>query len=583
MPLTWLAEGVFTSHQATLLLFSLALLLGTARLLGELARQFKMPSVLGEILAGIVLGPTLLGRLFPGPMEAMFPLSGNVFIGQQTLTLVSVTLLLLVAGLEVDLAVLLRQGKAMVLVSVMGMVLPFVLGFGGAWLAPEYLGLGEPALALPFALFMGIAMSITALPVIVKILLDLNLSKSDLGALILSAAMVNDLVGWIGFAMVLAMLPTVGAGLDATATPHGNLMLTIGLTLAFLGVMLTLGRWLAHRLLPVIQARLEWPGAVMVFIMVVAIGSAAFTEWLGVHSIFGAFIAGVALGDSRHLRQSTREHIHQFITNIFAPIFFASIGLRLNFAEAFDPVLVVLVLVVAVAGKLAGGYWGARWGGLEKRQSMAVGAGMVARGAMEIILGQLAYDAGLITEPLFVAIVIMALATSLISGPAIARLVHRHQRRKLSDLTSDRQYIPRLVAHGPRAAHNELAQAAERLTGLNAQTIAGAVWAREQIMRTGIGDMLAVPHARLDDLSKPCIVIGGSERGIDFDASDGQPARLICLLLSPTSDANAQIEMLDLIARTFQYEDVRRDAFASDTFIQLLAAIKLAESRQNEH
>jgi len=301
-----------------------------------------------------------------------------------------------------------------------------------------------------------------------------------------------------------------------------------------------------------------------------------------VHSIFGAFIAGVAIGDSRHLRERTRETIHAFIANVFAPLFFATIALRVNFVEAFDLQLVLLVLVVAIIGKAVGCWIGARWAKLPNREAWAVGWGMVARGAMEIILAQLAFQAGLIGERLFVAIVIMALVTSLISGPAMEWVLQRKQKRKLSDMINEKRYQHRLNVTTAREAIESLSQIAATALGIPAEQIAQAVWDREQIVHTGIGKGVAVPHARLPNIDAPCVVIGRDFEGVDFDAPDGRPAQVICLLLSPTSSETDQLEMLDAVARTFHNPGTLEQVLEAENYTEFLAALSLA-NQVEEH
>jgi len=561
--------GALTPNDITTLFLSLAIILLTARLLGEIARRLGQPAVLGEILAGVVLGPTFLGAISPDVFSSLFPLEGNVSLGLEMFTAVAVTLMLLAAGLEVDLTSALKQGKATLLVSTTGMVFPFICGISLAWFMPQMLGMEAGSDKLPFALFIGVALSITALPVIAKILLDLNLIKSDMGTLIMSSAMINDLIGWIGFAMILAMVPG-----DTDAAENGSSLLqTMSMTLLFIGVMLTIGRWLSHKTLPWVQAHFEWPGGVLTYVMIGGILCAAYTEWLGIHSIFGAFIAGVAIGDSRHLREGTRHTLHQFIMNIFAPIFFASIGLRVSFVESFDWGIVLLVLAVALIGKIGGCYIGAKWAGLTRRESLAIGMGMSARGAMEIILAQLAKEAGLINDKAFVAIVIMAIVTSLIAGPAMQKLTLRRQKRKLSVILSDKQFIPDVAAIGRREAIAELATQAAELSGLDAVTITETTWQREELMSTGLSGGIATPHARLDNLKSPLMIIGRSTRGVDFDAPDARPAHLICLLLTHKDDPDSQLEMLDMIGRTFSNPATVSDAAEASNYTELLAAL----------
>jgi Kef-type K+ transport system membrane component KefB len=183
--------------------------------------------------------------------------------------------------------------------------------------------------------------------------------------------------------------------------------------------MLTVGRIFINKSLPWANKNLSWPGGVLALSLSLAFLGAAFTEKIGIHAIFGAFIVGIAIGDSVHFTEKARDIIHQFITNIFAPLFFVSIGFKVNFIANFDLSLVVIITFLAVFTKLLGVGLGALWGGLTLRESLAVGFGMNARGAMEIVLGLLALQAGLINEQLFVALVVMAVITSIMAGPML--------------------------------------------------------------------------------------------------------------------------------------------------------------------
>ncbi len=610
-----LAAAALSPHDITLFLLSVGVLLFVARLLGEVSRMLGQPSVLGEILAGVLLGPTLLGAVSPEFYTWMFPVyvpgDGGAFsltyIGLEALVTLSAVLLLLVAGLEVDLSTVWRQGKAMVLVSLLGMVIPFGCGFALAWYFPGVLGHDARSDLLPFALFVGIALSITALPVIAKILMDLHMAKSEVGGLIMSSAMINDLVGWIGFAMVLAMMQASGHGgghgsetaaselveavsgtADAAASsPTATVGTTILMTLGFIAVVLTVVRYLFHKSLPFLQAHFSWPGAVLVLVFVLAMLASAMTEWIGIHSIFGAFILGVAAGDSDRLTHRTRETIHQFISNIFAPLFFASIGLRVSFIEAFDLRMVVIVLVVASVGKIIGCYLGAKLAGMSHRVSWGVGFGMVGRGAMEIILGQLAYSQGLIGEDLLVAIIIMALLTSMMSGPGMQWLLKRKEPPRLANAVEAEGFVPRLSGRDREAVIRELASAAAKVVGsgagkaevtLDEAEIARAVMRRERLMSTGLRNGLAVPHARMGGLSKPVVVVGVSEVGVDFDSMDGDASTLICLLLTPADDAGAQITLLDMVARAFLSPAARSAAREATSFTQFKAALNVTQS-----
>ncbi len=556
------------SHSDIVAIFlALCVLLAAARVCAEIARKLNQPAVFGELLAGVILGPTLLGRWFPGVMESIFPAQGPATLVVKGFITVSITLFLLVAGMEVDLSTIWRQGKSAVYVSVAGLCVPFALGLlsGGVW--PETFGRERGADSLIFALFLATALSISALPVIARTLMDLKIYRSDLGMLVIAAAVVNDLIGWIIFAVILGMM-------GGTAHGHSVAFTVVGIVL-FSGFMLTVGRWLVHRSLPWIQAHTVWPGGVLSFALAVALGCAAFTEWIGVHAVFGAFLAGIAIGDSSHLREQTRSMLHQFISFIFAPLFFASVGLRLDFVAHFDPLLTVCVVLVAFAGKVLGCGFGARLGGTEWREAWAIGFAMNARGAMEIILGLLALEHGVIRQRMFVALVVMAFLTSLASGPAMRRLLRLRHPRRLEQFLSAKSFLCPLAARTRREAVRVLATSVAEAAGMEGSFLDEAVWEREMQSATGIGGQIAVPHARLSGLKTPIVAVGLSQEGVDFDAPDGEPARLIFLLLTPLHDDGAQIELLSDISRKLGSEGHRSKALQVTSYTEFLAVLRM--------
>lgn len=565
----------------TLLFASLGILLLVARVLGEIVRRFGQPSVLGELAAGILLGPTLLGLVAPGLVESLFPATGPVATAFDGLTTVSIALFLLVAGLEVDLAMVWRQGKLALGVGVLGIVVPFAMGFGAAaggyaLFGPEFVGMGAGSEWLVFALFVATTLSITALPVIAKTLMDLDLFRTELGMVIVAAAIFNDLAGWIIFSIILGMMGGDGHGLPLWAT--------ISATLGFTAFMLTIGRWLINRSLPWIQAHLSWPGGVLGIMMALGLLAAAFTEWIGVHAIFGAFLLGVALGDSRYLRERTRTTIEQFISFIFAPLFFASIGLRVDFVANFDIMLVLVVLVVACAGKLVGCYAAGRWFGLNPRQSWVVGFGMNARGAMEIILGLLALQVGLINEPLFVALVVMALVTSTIAGPAISRFMDKGKAKSFTTFVGSKSFIPRLKATNRYEAISELAKVSG-IKSIPVREVVNAVIQRERVLPTGMGNEIAMPHARIPNMKETQVAVGISAAGLDFDSPDGSLAHIVVLTLVPADDLTTALALYREILGTFRDERLRDDLKRVRNyteFLALLAAHKGEKSHDEE-
>lgn len=404
------------NHEQLIDLFlCIGIMLLSGRLFGEFFRKLKMPLVVGELVAGIVLGPTVLGQFYPHLNETIFTTKGTIGLVLSGITSISVVMLLFAAGMEVELSIIRQQGKTALKASFVGLIIPLVLGF---FIGHEFynsFGENNSNNILVFSLFMGTAMAISALPIIARTLMDLNLFKTKVGMIIIAAAMLDDLVGWILFSVVLGMMNK--------GPESWGFLYTLGFTIVFALAMLTGGRYIINKFLPWAKRKLSWPGGILAISLGFAFLGAAFTEKIGIHAIFGAFIVGITFGDSVHLNEKTRDIINQFITNIFAPLFFVSIGFKVNFVDNFDLSITLVVLVLAIVSKLLGAGLGALWGGLKWKEAMAVGFGMNARGAMEIVLGLLALQAGVISEQLFVAIVVMAVVTSIMAGPMLQYLI----------------------------------------------------------------------------------------------------------------------------------------------------------------
>ncbi len=574
--------GNLTPQELTIIFLALAVLLGTARLLGELARYCGQPSVLGEIAAGILLGPTILGRIAPELQGALFPFEplddgtkNSVAIVLEAMFALAVVFFLLVAGLEVDLSVAFRQGSTTFKVAFLGMLVPGAMGFATAWFFPEILSDIDDDKRFVFALFFATALSISALPVVVKILKDLGLVKSDMGVIVVAAAIVNDLIGWIVFAIILGMI-----GVGKGALP---VYMVIILTLVFVAFMLTIGRWIMHKSLVHLQAYLSWPAGVLSISLAMALLCAAFTEWLGIHAIFGAFLFGVVLGDSRYLRQETRATLDHFISYTFAPLFFASIGLAVDFIGNFSLVPVVVVFVLACVGKIAGCYIGGLISGLSKRESLAIGAAKNARGAMEIILGLLALQYGLIDEIFFVALVIMALLTSMVSGTLVQMVLSLKKSVTLKEFLSAGRIDWNLEGNSREDVVRSLTDLLAKKAAIeNPDSVFDAVMERERIMSTGLENQVAIPHARIVGIKKPIVAVGRHVDGIDFDGSDGKPARLIFMILTPADQPNDQLEILQSIGKTIRRGPFVEKLIDSENATEFLAALKLKDEQEAE-
>lgn len=391
------------------MLLGAGLLLLLAKILGELARSFRCPAVLGELMAGVILGPTLLGKLSPALMASLFPKSGAIASFYSGFNTIAVVLLLMVAGMEIRIPVLVQCRRIAMSVSLAGMVIPFVIGFFVADHWPQLVGMGNQSDPRVFSFFFATAMSISALPVIAKILMDLGLYRTPIGIVTIAAAVMDDLMGWTAFALVLAVAHQADISFKVVVQP---LIAVVGFGL----IMLTWVRKMIDRLLPWI---LSWSGRILTFSIAFTFFCAAMTEWMGIHALFGAMIAGIVIGDSQHFTEEARSVIEKFVASFFAPLFFASVGLKADFISNFNLSLFMVVFVVACLGKIVGCGLAARLSGFGYQDSWGVGIAMNARGAMEIILGILALQYGLIEQQLYVALILMALLTSVIAGPGL--------------------------------------------------------------------------------------------------------------------------------------------------------------------
>jgi Kef-type K+ transport system membrane component KefB len=554
-------------------------LLSTSRLLGEIARRIGLPLVFGELAAGIVLGPTVFGRTMPAAQRWLFApgVPQHMLSGYTTL---GVVLLLVVAGLEVNLGIVRRRGRSALLTSILGIAMPLGGGVLLGVLLPDS-DLVRPDHRTLFALFLGVALSISALPVIAKTLLDLGLFKTDVGLLVMAAAMINDLVGWLGFSVLLG--PMQGGVINLR-----SVLYVMALTIGFVLAVLLVARPLLGRLIVRLQAdHHSGPRRVLSLIVLLALFGAGFTQWIGIHAVFGGFVVGVAVGDTPQLKERTRVIVHDFVTNIFAPVFFASLGLRADFVRSFDVRLCLLVFLIASAAKVVGCTIGARAGGLRWRPAAAVGFGLNARGAMEIILALLALEAGLVREQVFVALVVMALATSLVSGPTMKLMLQGVDEEDLAVLLRRGAFLPRLHARTATEAITELSHALAQQLGDKESAACRAVLEREATASTGLGDDVAVPHAIVSGLSRPLLALGYRHEGIDFNAPDGQPAKMVFLMLIPPRAHDLEVRILSRIAKAVILPDARERLLSAGSLAEVLAHLSAvppsAESLARRH
>ena len=393
-------------------LLALAVVVIAGHILGRLLAGVGQPPVIGEVLSGILLGPSLLGRLAPGAEQYLFPDAARPALG--VVAQLGIVLYMFVVGLEFDAGSLRRRAAPFVFTSQASIAVPFLLGCGLAtFIYPES---SQPGVAFPaFAMFMGVAMSITAFPVLARILTDRGLTRTELGAAALACAAVDDVTAWCLLAVVVGV---------ARATMGGALV-AIALTVAFIAAMFLVGRPIAARLLSggdteaPSQETVTWTLAALLL-------SALVAEEIGIHAIFGAFLFGAILpADSPIARQLT-VHRTPIVTILFLPAFFALTGLRteIGLVSSWHEWAICLVIIaLATAGKFGGTFAAGRLVGMPARFAAQLGILMNTRGLMELIVLNVGLDLGVIGPSLFTMMVIMALVTTAMTTPLLDVLV----------------------------------------------------------------------------------------------------------------------------------------------------------------
>lgn len=405
------------TDQVVIFLLQLSAMLAATLLLGRGLRRIGLPALVGELIGGILLGPTILGTYAPATHDWLFPATGAVSTAREGLVQFGLLLFLFLAGLEVELRHLAEQKRTIALTSILGVSVPFLTGVASVRLWPDLWRLGENGTSWVAAIFIGTILSISAIPVIARILMDLGLIRTSFGALVLAAATVDDLIGWTLFGIVLSQF-------GGSATDGGGWEARISLIAALTMLILSIGTASGRRALKWTMLRFGKGGSYVQLMILVVLLAAASAEWIGTHAIFGAFLMGVAVARTHEPRKQAYAALRSITLDFFVPIYLVSIGLRTNFAANFDPLLVGVVLLVATFGKLAGAAAGALLGGRSRREATAIGFALNARGAMGIVLTSVALDYKLIDERVFVALVFMAVATSALGGAVISRMMH---------------------------------------------------------------------------------------------------------------------------------------------------------------
>jgi Kef-type K+ transport systems, membrane components len=446
LPLFIFAAASGHGEQRTTIFFAqLLLLIAVGRLLGEWMQRIGQPAVIGQLLAGIILGPSVFGTIWPAGHQAVFPPNSS---DRQMLNAVSelgVLLLLLLTGMETDLALVKRVRRTAAITSAAGIIIPFVCGYVLGEMLPES-ALPDPNRRLLTSLFLATALSISSVKIVAAVLREVDYLRRNLGQVILAAAILDDTIGWT----ILALIGGVAA---KGAIVVGPVLVSILGTGAFLAFCFTIGRRLVARLIRWTNDHFIIEMPVISFILVIMIGLALVTNLIGVHTLLGAFVAGIMIGQSPILTRHIEEQLRGLIVALFMPIFFGVAGLSIDLKVLSDPHLLGLTLLligIASVGKLGGCYLGSRLARLSHPEALAVGFAMNARGSTEVILATIGLSMGVLNQQLFTVIVLMAVVTTVCMPPLLRWALERvpirqeEQARLEAEAAEERDFLPKL-------------------------------------------------------------------------------------------------------------------------------------------
>jgi Kef-type K+ transport system membrane component KefB/nucleotide-binding universal stress UspA family protein len=462
-----LAAGGEKHPSEALFVAELVVLMVAGRLVGEFMQRIGQPAVMGQLLAGLLLGPSVFGLLWPDAQHALFPSTPEQKSMVDAISQFGILLLLLLTGMETDLKLVRKVGHAAISVSLAGVAVPFCCGVALGELLPESL-LPNAGQRLVTSLFLGTALSISSIKIVAAIVREMNFTRRDLGQVIVSSAIVEDTIGWIIIAITFGLAQS--GGIDVASLAKSVLG-----TAAFLAVSFTVGRRAVALAIRWANDNLASEFAVITTILVIMGVMALITHAIGVHTVLGAFVAGVLIGESPILTRHIDEQLRGMIMAFFMPVFFGLAGLSADLTILADRTLLMLafgLIAIASFGKFAGAFVGGKIGGLNFREALALACGMNARGSTEVIVATIGLSMGALNETLFTMIVAMAITTTMAMPPMLRWALSRVPLRKAEKERLEREemeakgFVPQLerlllaVDHGPNG------QFASRLGGL---------------------------------------------------------------------------------------------------------------------
>jgi Kef-type K+ transport system membrane component KefB/nucleotide-binding universal stress UspA family protein len=430
------AQQNVSSQSGAIFIADLAVLLIVGRGLGELMQRMGQPAVMGQLLGGLILGPSLFGLIWPDLQHMLFPQTVEQKSMLDAVSQLGILMLLLLTGMETDLRLVRRVGRAAIAVAAAGMALPFICGFALGELLPDSI-LPSPHARFVTALFLATALSISSIKIVAVVVREMNFMRRDIGQIIVASAIIEDSSGWIIIAI------SFGLASSGTLDLRSVSFAILG-TLLFLAISLTIGRRIVFTLIRWTNDYFASEFAVITMILLIMFAMALITYLIGVQTVLGAFVAGVLIGESPILTRHIDEQLRGLIAALFMPVFFGLSGLSADLTILRDPSLLLLaggLIVIASVGKFAGAFVGGKIGGLSRAESLALASAMNARGSTEVIVASIGLSAGVFSRNLYTLIVGMALVTTMAMPPMLRWALRRLPLRKAERQRLEREEL----------------------------------------------------------------------------------------------------------------------------------------------
>ena len=438
------AEGGKGASEA-IFIGEIVVLMLVGRMLGEAMVRLRQPAVMGQLIAGLLLGPSFFGLLFPDAQHALFPRNPEQKAMIDGISQFGILLLLLLTGMETDLKLVRQTGRASIFASLMGILIPFICGVGLGEMLPDSL-LPDPGKRLITSLFLGTALSIASVKIVAMVVREMNFMRRVVGQVILASAIIDDSVGWIIVSIIFSL------ALHGSIEPISLAQSVLG-TILFMVASLTIGRRMVFFAIRWVNDNFVSEYAVITAILIIMGVMALITYLIGVHTVLGAFVAGVLIGESPILTRHIDEQLRGLITAFFAPVFFGIAGLTADLTILADPKIALFtagLVLVASIGKFTGAFIGAELGGLTRREGFALACGMNARGSTEVIIATVGLSMGALSQDLFTMIVAMAVLTTTAMPPtlrwALGRIpMRKEEKQRLErEELEERGFVPNL-------------------------------------------------------------------------------------------------------------------------------------------